>query len=253
MPSEEREEPGLLTPPAAGNLATAELEVVGRLAYSSNATFLVRYRSSGDSQPEASSLAVYKPAAGERPLWDFPAESLFRREVAAYELSRWLGWDLVPDTVARLDGPLGPGSVQAFVDHDPEQHYFTLLEGRHRVFRRLAFFDMLVNNADRKGGHCLVDSGGRVWAIDNGLTFHPDPKLRTVIWDFAGQRLPAAERQAASRLAAALTGATEIAQALSRLLAKEEVEALRARAVRLSQPGIYPAPDSSWAFPWPLV
>ncbi|MEA2684583.1 MAG: hypothetical protein QOK05_2911 [Chloroflexota bacterium] len=252
MPSEEREESRLLTPATADLLGAAELEVIGRLANSSNGTFLVRCQAPGEAEGSGM-LAVYKPAAGERPLWDFPADSLHRREVAAFELSRWLGWDLVPTTVERPDGPLGAGSVQAFVDHDPDEHYFTLQDAHRPFFMRLAFFDMLANNADRKGGHCLLDGSGRVWAIDHGLTFHVEPKLRTVLWDYAGSRLPAAERRAAHRLAGALDEASDIRARLSELISGEELRALRERASALSQPGIYPAPGSAWSFPWPVV
>jgi hypothetical protein len=252
VPSQEREEPGLLTPGTAEVLRSAELEVIGRLAHSSNGTFLVRCASSPGGSG-ADTLAVYKPAAGERPLWDFPSDTLYRREVAAYALSRWLGWDLVPLTITRDLAPLGPGSLQAFVDHDPDQHYFTLLPARRAFFVRLAFFDMLANNADRKGGHCLLDRDGRVWAIDHGLTFHVEPKLRTVLWDFAGDRLPAPERKAAGRLAEALEGSSEISSALLGLLAADEVDALGGRAVTLSRSRVFPAPSSAWSFPWPVV
>ncbi|HEV1998534.1 MAG TPA: SCO1664 family protein [Candidatus Dormibacteraeota bacterium] len=254
MPEKEREEPGLLTADPADVLRRARLEVVGRLAYSSNGTFLVRCRDEQVAEPAVVRLAVYKPAAGERPLWDFPPDSLHRREVAAYELSRWLGWDLVPVTVARDGGELGRGSLQAFVDHDPEQHYFTLQETHRRTFKRLAFFDILANNADRKAGHCLVDAEGKVWAIDHGLTFHVEPKLRTVIWDFGGQPLPAPERKAAARLEQALADpASDISVILGSLLSSAEVEALSQRARKASVAGLFPQPDSSWAFPWPLV
>ena len=254
MPPEEREKPRLLTPISADVLTRARVEVIGRMAYSSNATFLVRCR---DDQAEGSAaelLAVYKPAAGERPLWDFPPDSLHRREVAAYELSRWLGWDLVPATVRREGDELGPGSLQAFVDHDPEKHYFTLLEGHRRTFKRLAFFDLLANNADRKSGHCLLDRTGRVWAIDHGLTFHVEPKLRTVIWDFAREPFPARERQAAARLHASLSEShSEISNIMRTLLTVEEAAALSRRAKAASVAGVFPQPGSSWAFPWPLV
>lgn len=247
MPSQERQKPGLLSPEAR-LLAGAELEVVGRLPYSSNGTFLVRCREGPEELD-----AVYKPAAGERPLWDFPSESLYQREVAAFELSSWLGWNLVPVTVARPDGPLGAGSIQLFVDHDPDEHYFTLMESHRRAFKRIAFFDMLANNADRKAGHCVVDRSGHVWAIDHGLTFHVEPKLRTVLWDFAGERLPAPERRAAIRLAQALEAPSEIGDRLAELLARDEISALRERAWTLSGPGIFPAPSSDWSFPWPVV
>jgi hypothetical protein len=230
-------------------LAQADIEVVGRLPYSSNGTFLVRC-----ARGRERALAVYKPAAGETPLWDFPSETLHRREVAAYELSRWLGWHIVPPTILRTDAPLGPGALQHYVEHDPEQHFFTLLRDHRRDFRRLAFFDILTNNADRKAGHCLLDRAGRVWAIDHGLTFHVEPKLRTVIWDFAGQALPARERAAAMRVAGALEEpGSELPRVLGSLLDSAELEALSRRAKTLSSKGTFPGPSSSWAFPWPLV
>jgi Phosphatidylinositol 3- and 4-kinase len=253
VPSQERQEPGLLSTASAGLLATAELEVVGRLAHSSNGTFLVRGAFEAETG-RGELLAVYKPAAGERPLWDFPPDSLYRREVAAYELSRRLGWDLVPATIVREDGPLGPGSLQAFVEHDPEEHYFTLLERHRATFRRLAFFDLLANNADRKSGHCLLAADGTVQAIDHGLTFHAEPKLRTVIWDFAGERLPAAERRAAADLAGDLAEpGSELCRALGPLLRQDELEALTERAETLSRQGRFPQPRGNWSFPWPLV
>ena len=155
------------------------------MPYSSNGTFLVRLDHDG-----ANELAIYKPVRGERPLWDFPS-GLARREVAAYELSTALGWDVVPPTVLR-DGPHGEGSVQRFIDADFSEHYFTLREdGTHDdAFRRLCAFDLVANSADRKGGHCLIDAEGHIWAIDNGLSFHQEFKVRTVIWDYAGERLP---------------------------------------------------------------
>ena len=226
--------------------------MAGRLPYSSNHTFLVRC--CRDEDPGRELRAVYKPAAGERPLHDFPMETLYRREVAAHLVDHALGWGFVPTTVARADGPLGPGSLQRFVEHDPEQHYFTLLEGREPEFRRLALFDIVCNNADRKSGHCLRGAGGRVWAIDHGLTFHVDPKLRTVIWDFAGEPLPEADRAAVADLHEQLRDPEgELCIALAQLLAPAEVVALRRRARVMSKPGKFPEPLSSWSFPWPLV
>ncbi len=227
------------------------MQVIGLLPYSSNRTFLVRLGEEGDG---AGALAVYKPARGERPLHDFPDETLYKREVAAYEVSRALGWDLVPPTVVRTEAPLGPGSVQLFIDHDPSQHYFTLLEENQTFFKRLATFDILCNNADRKSGHCLLDAEGRIWAVDHGLTFNTAPKLRTVIWDFAGRRVPARERQAVARLDSELGDAgSPLVEALARLLHQGEIEALRLRVRALSQPCYFPSPRSDWSFPWPLV
>ena len=162
-------------------LTEGDMEVHGRIAGSSNATLLVTCRLGGEEL-----LAVYKPSKGERPLWDFPG-GLFRREVAAYVLSEWLGWGLVPETVERREGPFGPGSVQRFVHEDGTSHYFTLRDEPkwHPTLMRLCAFDVVANNADRKSGHVLL-AEDRLWAIDNGLCFNSHDKLRTVIWDFGG-------------------------------------------------------------------
>jgi uncharacterized repeat protein (TIGR03843 family) len=247
VPAEERKEPGLLD--ATSLLLEAPIEVIGLLPYSSNHTFLVRL-GTGDDEP----LAVYKPRRGERPLYDFPEGTLYQREVAAYEVSQALGWDLVPPTVIRTDAPLGVGSLQLFIDHDPEQHYFTLLDENKAFFKRLAVFDIICNNADRKSGHCLMARDGRIWAVDHGLTFNAQPKLRTVIWDFAGGRVPARDRAGAARLAAQVADDTSGAlSSLDALLAPAEIEATVERVKLLSQPCYFPSPNSDWSFPWPLV
>jgi hypothetical protein len=249
VPPKERQEPGLLS--AAGLLLEAPIQVIGLLPYSSNHTFLVRLEA-GDG--DEGRLAVYKPIRGERPLHDFPDGTLYKREVAAYELSQAIGWDLVPPTVVRTDGPLGPGSLQLFINHDPSQHYFTLLEEHQDFFKRLAVFDIICNNADRKSGHCLLDGDGRIWAVDHGLTFNSQPKLRTVIWDFAGDRVPARDRHAASRLAASISDRdSAFRQSLQSLLAKSEINAMLDRVKLLSQPCYFPSPNSDWSFPWPPV
>jgi uncharacterized repeat protein (TIGR03843 family) len=219
-------------------------EVEGRMPWSSNVTLLVTLRLDGLER-----RAVYKPRDGERPLWDFPG-GLFRREVAAYELSRLLDLDVVPETVLRHDLPFGTGSLQRFVDADFEQHYFTLLElpERGEDLRRLAGYDLLANNADRKGGHVLIDAGEHLWGIDNGLCFHPEPKLRTVMWDFAGEALPAEVIAACE----ALSG--RVPRSLEPLLSDRERVALRGRARRLLGERRFPEPDEGHrAYPWPLV
>jgi uncharacterized repeat protein (TIGR03843 family) len=225
-------------------LASGGVEVRGRMPWSSNATFLVELCHEGESMP-----AVYKPTRGERPLWDFP-QGLHRRELAAYRLSEALGWGVVPETVIRDDAPLGPGSLQRFVPADFTQHYFTLLERPelHGALRTICTFDLVANNADRKGGHCLLDEDGRVWAIDNGLCFHADPGLRTVIWDFAGEAVPAALLEDVARLVAAPeTG-------LEDLLDTSEVDAVRRRGrALLARPRFPDAGTSRYAYPWPLV
>jgi uncharacterized repeat protein (TIGR03843 family) len=224
-------------------LVRGELTVKGRLPWSSNATFLVEAALDG-----VTALGVYKPARGERPLWDFPP-GLFRRELAAWHLSEALGWGLVPLTIER-DGPYGPGSVQRFVDADFEQHYFTLREdpAHHERLKRLCAFDLVANNADRKGGHCLVDAEGAVYAIDNGLCFHVESKLRTVIWDFGEEPVPPAVLDDLRRLVAA-----PLPAALTVLLAPAEGQALVRRARALIKAGRFPADTGGRRYPWPLV
>ena len=239
MPADERS-------PAAGALTVlreGEVEVKGRMPWSSNATFLVEICHQGTTLP-----AVYKPHRGERPLWDFP-DGLHLREVAAYRLSEALGWGIVPETVAREEAPLGPGSVQRFVPADFEQHYFTLLERPelHDALRTICAFDLVANNADRKGGHCLLE-GERVWAIDNGLCFHAAPNLRTVIWDFGGQ--PIADHL----LADVARLADELDPGVTELLRPEEAAAVRRRAATVVEIGRFPDVDESRrSYPWPLV
>jgi hypothetical protein len=215
------------------------------MPWASNATLLVNVSCDGVEM-----RAVYKPRRGERPLWDFPTGTLCQREVATYRLSAALGWDLVPETVLR-DGPLGVGMVQRFVDHDPDEHYFTLLEENAERFHRFAVFDVLVNNADRKGGHCLHElPDGPILGIDHGLTFHPAWKLRTVIWDFAGQALGDTVGQV-ERVAAL---DAPVVAALDDLLSPLELDGLALRAQELLDAGELPAPDPGYhSLPWPLV
>jgi len=224
-------------------LRIGEIEIKGRLPWSSNGTFLAELALDGDSD-----RAVYKPLAGERPLWDYPA-GLYRREVAVHLISEALGWGLVPETVVR-EGPFGIGSLQQFVPARFEHHYFTLLERpeHHRALRTIGLFDLLINNGDRKSGHCLLGEDGRVWAIDHGLCLHAEPKLRTVIWDFAGQPLPEERMDDVARLAIAPP-----TDELATLLDDEEIEGLSARAADLVRRPVFPQPRSMRAFPWPLV
>lgn len=239
------------SPPGADALRLlreGDLEVVGRIVWSSNATFLARVRGDGTELD-----AVYKPRRGERPLWDFPTGSLHRRELAAWELSRALGWAVVPETVVRDDGPLGEGMLQRYVDHDPEEHYFTLLEEHEDRFRLFATFDVLANNADRKGGHVLRSRhDGHVWGIDHGLTFHEQWKLRTVIWEFAGEPVPGPLVPDVGRLVEELDGA--LGRVLAGLLSPGEVAALAGRARNLLATGTLPEPEAGYhSMPWPIV
>ena len=225
-------------------LEAGDIEIEGRMPWSSNATLLVSVTLAGDA-----GKAIYKPGNGERPLWDFP-DGLYRREVAAHELSEALELDLVPTTVLRAEAPFGPGSLQRFVDADFEQHYFTLhRDGRHEeALRLLAGFDLLANNADRKGGHVLIDADEHIWGIDNGLCFHPRPKLRTVMWDFAGEPVPEAILAGCTRLL------DEMPDPLVALLSEDELGGLMLRARRLVADPVFPQPDlDDRAYPWPLI
>jgi uncharacterized repeat protein (TIGR03843 family) len=225
-------------------LSAGEIEIEGRLPWSSNYSYLVTV-----TCDEVALKAVYKPGKGERLLWDFGPD-LYKREVAAYELSAALGLGVIPETTLRLDGPLGPGSLQRFVDADFEQHYFSILEDPtcHPRLREMGGLDLLLNNADRKSGHVLIDSSAQIWGIDNGLSFHSQPKLRTVIWDFAGEPLPDA----------VLEGAQAVADSapprVAGLLTEDEVEALCSRARAVGRSGLFPDPrDDYRSYPWPLV
>jgi hypothetical protein len=237
-------------PPDAARalLEEGELEVLGRIPWASNATLLARVCRDGQE-----ALAVYKPARGERPLWDFPQGTLYLREVAAYLVSEQLGWGLVPPTVVREDAPFGVGSLQWFVDADLEVTAFDLVERGDAAMPLIAAFDVVINNADRKAGHCLADrnGGGRVWAIDHGVCFHVEPKLRTVLWDFAGQRVPGPLLADLRGLVDALEG--ELGERLAGVLAPAEIAALAERTRRFVRSGRFPHPAGRRPYPWPLV
>ena len=228
-------------------LALGDIEVLGLLPYSSNYVFLSKVGSSEKV------FAIYKPTKGERPLWDFPSNTLAAREVAAFEVSQVGGWRFVPPTVLREDGPLGPGSLQLFIDHDPERHYFNLVDEGLDRFEDFATFDIVVNNADRKAGHVLESKDGKLWAVDHGLTFNVEPKLRTVIWDFAGRPLTEPTRARLELVIAELTDESDLGARLTELLSPEEMEATRARADELLGAGVFPEPASRHHLPWPLV
>ena len=213
------------------------------MPWSSNATFLVTV-TAGDDRTQA----VYKPGRGERPLWDFP-NGLYRREAAAWQLSEALGVGIVPPTIVR-DGPYGEGSLQLFVPSDFEQHYFTLFEHRadlHDQLRTICAFDLIANNTDRKSGHCLLGLDGQVWAIDNGLCFAPAFKLRTVIWEFADEPIPAG---VVERFATLCDGVPE---AVTDHLEDDEVDALLGRIRRVLARPVFPADTTGHRYPWPLV
>ena len=229
-------------------LRTGNLEIIGRMPWSSNATFLCEI--SDDAGHKL--LAIYKPRRGERPLWDFAEGTLCQRETAAATVSAMLGWSLIPDTVLR-DGPVDVGSVCRFYDHDPEQHYFEIFAGREDTFRRFAAFDVIVNNTDRKGGHVLLDERGNVWGIDHGVCFHEQYKLRTVIWEFAGEPLPPAIIDDIQHFAVTLDQSSACAE-LTALLSPAEFVALQRRTERLLHLGRFPVPSGDYHdYPWPTI
>ena len=240
-------EAGLSDPAVPGVLATGELEVLGLLPHASNHTFLTRAKREAEEM-----LGVYKPRRGETPLWDFPEGTLCAREVATYVVARAVGWPNVPATVLR-DGPYGIGSVQRFVPNDPEAHYFTLRERFPAEFRRIAAFDLVVNNADRKAGHCLLGDDGRIYVVDHGVCFSEEPKLRTVIWDFIGDPLEEDVRADLRRLAGEVRSGP-LRDELANLLAEAELEALASRALEVAAMTRFPEPgEDHRPFPWPPI
>ena len=233
-------------PDALDLLSEGEIRPLGLMPRASNYTFLAEV---GDG--DRTVLAVYKPREGETPLWDFPEGTLCNREVAAYELSRALGWPDIPPTVLR-DGPMGPGSVQLFVQADPRQHFFTLREVCLDAFMPVASFDVMTNNADRKSGHCLRAEDGTIWVVDHGVCFGTELKLRTVIWEFAGQPVPKRQLQDMKRVAAELRSGP-LRDSLAGLLSDREIDATARRAEALARTGTFPRPGNRRAYPWPPV
>jgi uncharacterized repeat protein (TIGR03843 family) len=218
------------------------------MLYGSNYTFLVGL----DAGPGKYLRAIYKPRDGERPLYDFPSGSLYKREYAAFLVSRALGWPDVPLTLLR-EGPHGPGVFQLFVEHDPQVTYFDLIGQHEDELRRFAVFDILVNNADRKGGHCLLGPDGRIWSIDHGLTFHPVFKVRSVMMEFWGAEVPEELVNGLETLRPCLQTAAPLHKELSELLTPREVGMLSTRLEALVKDRAIPMLDPSRNIPWPLV
>ncbi|MEV8568688.1 SCO1664 family protein [Streptomyces sp. NPDC051322] len=255
-------------------LTRGELTVRGRVREASNAVLYCSVSYEGEE-----AACVYKPVAGERPLWDFPDGTLAQREVAAYEISEAMGWSLIPPTVLR-DGPYGEGMCQLWIESDAEPSLLALVEeeepgegwkaitfaevgeGRTALLvhaddarlRRLAVLDAVINNADRKGGHLLPTGEGRLYGIDHGVTFNTDGKLRTLLWGWAGEPLTAEAGEVLARLAGDLAPGTVLAARLAELITSAELEALRARVAALRTSGRHPEPSGEWpAIPWPPV
>ena len=222
-------------------LQQGRYEIKGQFTFGSNYTFLVTVQHKDKDYP-----AVYKPLRGEQPLWDFPENSLAGREVAAYLVSEALGFHIVPYTTLRNDGPYGAGSLQQFIEYDPEYHYFSFTEEDRRLLKPVVLFDLLCNNADRKGSHVFFENGThRLYAIDHGICFHEDDKLRTVLWDFGGQKIP-------EELLAPLAGVNKLLPSLEPYLTSRERSALCSRAEAILKRGIFPRqPRDRRAMPWP--
>jgi uncharacterized repeat protein (TIGR03843 family) len=199
-------------------------------------------------------VGVYKPVAGEAPLSDFPYGSLHRREVAAYELSTLLGWGIVPPVVER-EGPRGIGSMQLFIEHDPAAHYFAKRsdETLHPQYVRLAAFDLITNNADRKGGHVLLDRSGHIWGIDNALCFHRIDKLRTVIWDFAGEMVPDPLLADIARVMECVTAEAPETAGFRAMITAGEVDTFVRRCAAMLADPVLPEMYPWRCVPWPLV
>lgn len=230
-------------------LAQGSLEPLGQFTYGSNFTFLVTASLQGKSV-----RAVYKPQKGERPLWDFPDGTLANRETAAYRLSAALGWDLVPLTILRKDAPFGPGSLQLFIEHNPARHYFNLPAELLDLLQPLALFDLIANNADRKGSHFLFRiPDDHLYAIDHGLCFNAEQKLRTVIWNFAGKPIPQNLRELIGELGDSGHPLYKFGEfGLADLLAPEEIEALRTRISVIVADPVFPfPPEDKQAYPYP--
>jgi len=234
-----------MTPTDFTNLKNAltrgTFEIKGQFMLGSNYTFLVDVHYQDATYP-----AVYKPSRGEQPLWDFPSHTLAQREVAAYIVSECLGFHFVPFTTLRKDGPHGTGSLQQYIEYDPEYHYFSFSEEDKELLKPVVLFDLLCNNADRKGGHVFFEEGThKLFAIDHGICFHEDNKLRTVLWDFGGQKIP-------DNLLSRLSLEPGLLADLEGYLSPREISALLARAESIIKRGVFPRrPRDRYSVPWP--
>jgi len=232
-------------------LTHGDLEVVGQITESSNVALLCEVQGDAVTQAAAATGApvhvIYKPVRGERPLWDFPDGSLAEREMAAYEVSAATGWSIVPPTVLR-DGPFGYGMCQLWIEVDESVDLGQLARSKHPGLRRMALFDAVINNADRKGGHLLPTPNGHVFGVDHGVTFHVEDKLRTLLWTWRGRRFSPEERAMLERI----RYDTVLLNRLTELLTPAEVSAYDRRIDRLLRTGVFPSPSGDWpAIPWP--
>jgi len=222
-------------------LQHGDFEIKGQFMLGSNYTFLVDVH-----YQDRTVQGVYKPCKGEQPLWDFPENTLALREVAAYHVSEALGFHVVPFTILRNEGPYGAGSLQQFIDYDPDYHYFNFSDEDKQLLKPIVLFDLLCNNADRKGGHVFFENDThKLYAIDHGICFHEENKLRTVLWDFGGQKIP-------DDLLARLSLSSNLLADLEPYLSPYELAALQARADSICKRGVFPRqPRDRRAMPWP--
>jgi uncharacterized repeat protein (TIGR03843 family) len=224
------------------------IDPVGSVLWGSNVTLLVSIQQDGEELP-----AIYKPTRGERPLWDFDSGTLAQREVAAYLTSHELGWDMVPPTILREEGPAGPGSLQLFVDADQERNYLTFSEQEKQRLRPVTLFDLIINNADRKAGHVLLGPEDQIWLIDHGVSFHEQYKLRTVIWDFVGEPIPEDLLHDVARFRIRLDDDAALQGSFAALLSEAEIRAFIQRVDAVLAEPHFPAPGPDRPYPWPLV
>lgn len=230
-------------------LRQADLKIEGEFLWGSNSTFFL-----SASWNEKQFQVVYKPVRGEQPLWDFPPRTLAKREVAAYLVNEALGWELVPPTIFRQEAPFGPGMVQLYIDHDPNYHYFTFSEQDRQRLQPVVLLDLLINNADRKGSHILVDSESQIRCIDHGVSFHVEDKLRTVIWDFAGQLIPQNYLDDVEHFHFELSKPSGVKEELEHYLTKAEIRALIKRTEQILNTPYFPyPPQDRRSFPYPLI
>ena len=230
-------------------LLEGELTITGQFMHSSNYTFLTQVKNG-----EQDLSAVYKPQKGETPLWDFPAGTLCQREAAAFLVSEALGWELVPPTVFRKKAPLGKGAVQLYIEHDAKLHYFSFPAEVRQRLKPAALFDLIINNADRKGSHILLDEQGHLWLIDHGTCFHRDFKHRSVIWDFAGQSIPEELKNDLQHLLTKIDENRPFISNLAAFISREEIHALKNRIKILIELNTFPHPEQNRrTIPWPPI
>lgn len=233
-------------------LQFGQINVIGQPLIGSNGTFLVKVTHSNNLLH-----AIYKPERGEQPLWDFPPNSLSKREISAFIVSNLIGWNFVPPTIYRtIDAPFGQGSLQLFIPHNPRINYFYLQNKDVKIIQKIVLFDAIINNADRKGGHIIQDEIEKIWLIDHGLCFHPDEKLRTVIWEFSSEKIPDDLRNNLERFLKNIDNNNiKLVKKLTKFLSSVEIFMVMKRTRNLLEMGVFPPIEQKTdrPYPWPLI